>query len=169
MNSKEQQNIEEKVREAIDRCGIPYEVIPCDPDFADTAAFCNKYGIPPDRSANTILVATKKEPKRFSLCIVLATTRLDVNRAVRKLMGGAKVSFASAEDTVRVTGMMLGGVTPFHLPGDLPIFVDARVMDVDYVVVGGGGRSSKVKISPEVFRHLPNTTIVDGLARTPPS
>jgi prolyl-tRNA editing enzyme YbaK/EbsC (Cys-tRNA(Pro) deacylase) len=169
MSLTEQEGIEKKVLEAIDHCGIPFEVISCDPDFADTAAFCEKYGIPPDRSANTILVATRKEPKRFALCIVLATTRLDVNHTVRKLLGGAKASFASADDTVRVTGMMLGGVTPFHLPEDLPVYVDARVMEVDYVVVGGGGRSSKIKISPEVFRRIPNTTIVDGLARTPPS
>jgi prolyl-tRNA editing enzyme YbaK/EbsC (Cys-tRNA(Pro) deacylase) len=157
------EDIEARVRDAIDRYEIAYEVMPCDPDFADTAAFCEKYGVPPDHSANTILIATRKEPKRFALCVALATTRLDVNRTVRKLMGGPKISFASAEDTVRVTGMMLGGVTPFHLPAGLPVYVDSQVMKPDYVVLGGGSRSTKIRISPEVFRLIPNTTIVDGL------
>ncbi|MEE8184049.1 MAG: YbaK/EbsC family protein [Acidobacteriota bacterium] len=161
---KSKTEMEKDLRQTLDRAGIPYEVLPCDPDFADTAAFCERYGVPRENSGNTILVATKKEPKRFALCVVLASTRLDVNHAVRGLMEGLKVSFASAEDTGRITGMELGGVTPFNLPDDLPVFVDQEVMRADYIVLGGGGRSSKIKISPEIFRSIPNIKIVPGLS-----
>ena len=160
--------VETKVREALDRLGVPYEVIPCDPEYADTAAFCERYGVPPGNSANAILVATRKEPRRFAVCMVLATARLDVNHSVKKLLGGSKVSFATKEDTVRVTGMVLGGVTPFQLPEEIAVFVDEAMMDLDYVVVGGGGRTSKIRISPEVFHKIPQAQIVSGLSRPKP-
>src|SRR2546427_130818 len=88
---------------------IEYERLECDPEAADTAVFCARYGIPPERSANTILVASKKEPKVYAACVVLAATSLDVNHAVRSLLGVSRLSFASAEETVAVTGMLVGG------------------------------------------------------------
>jgi prolyl-tRNA editing enzyme YbaK/EbsC (Cys-tRNA(Pro) deacylase) len=156
--------IEQRVVQALDAIGVPYELMEIDPAFADTAVCCEKYGLPLDSAGNTIVVASKKEPRRFGACVVKATTRLDVNRAVRALLGVSKVSFATAEETKTLTGMMLGGVTVFALPADLPIYVDDKLMARDWVILGSGSRSSKIKISPDVFRRLPNATIVPGLA-----
>jgi prolyl-tRNA editing enzyme YbaK/EbsC (Cys-tRNA(Pro) deacylase) len=156
--------IEQRVVQALDAIGVPYELMEIDPAFADTAACCEKYGLPLDSAGNTIVVASKKEPRQFGACVVKATTRLDVNHAVRALLGVSKVSFATAEETKTLTGMMLGGVTVFALPPDLPVYVDDKLMARDWVILGSGSRSSKIKISPEVFRRLPNATIVPGLA-----
>ena len=156
--------IDAKVSASLGALGVPYEIMTIDPDFADTARFCERYGIPLDKSANTIIVAGKKEPKAYCACVVKATTKLDVNHAVRKLMNASRLSFATAEETQALTGMMIGGVTIFALPPDLPIYVDARLMDLEWVVLGGGSRSTKIKTAPEVFRRLPNATIVPGLA-----
>jgi prolyl-tRNA editing enzyme YbaK/EbsC (Cys-tRNA(Pro) deacylase) len=155
---------EQATRAVLDRLGLPYEVIPIDPAFADTAAFCERYGYPADRAGNTIIVASKKEPKQYAACVVLATTRLDVNHAVRDLMGVSKLSFASAEEMAELTGMAMGGVTALGLPGHVPLFVDERLMALDWVILGTGGRHGKIKISPEVFSRLPNTRVVRGLA-----
>lgn len=157
-------DVDRHVTEVLDGLGIPYEVMQIDPDFADTAAFCERYGIPLDNSANTIIVASKKEPKQYCACVVKATTRLDVNHAVKRLMGASRVSFATAEETKALTGMMIGGVTVFALPPDLPIYVDDKLMSLDWLIVGGGSRSIKIRTSPEVFRRIPNATIVEGLA-----
>jgi prolyl-tRNA editing enzyme YbaK/EbsC (Cys-tRNA(Pro) deacylase) len=119
--------------------------------------------VPLDHSANTIVVASKKEPRQWAACVVKATTRLDVNHAVRRLMGVSKLSFASAEETKARTGMMIGGVTVFALPPELPVYVDERVMAPDWIILGSGSRSSKIRISPQVLRRLPNATIVPGL------
>lgn len=154
----------ERVRAVLDGLGVPYEIMTIDPDFADTAQFCAKYGIPLDQSANTIVVASKKEPKQYCACLVLATTRLDVNHAVRKLMNVSRVSFAGAEETKELTGMLIGGVTVFALPEGLPIYVDERVIAPDWIIVGGGGRSTKVKLAPDALRRLPNVAVVAGLA-----
>ena len=145
--------------------GVAYEKIACDPDLADTAAFCDHYGFPPRHSGNTIVVATQKQPKKYCVCVVTATSRLDVNRTVRRLLDGGKCSFASADETMEITSMMIGGVTPFALPDNLPIFVDEQLMALDYVIVGAGSRSAKVKISPGVFRQLPGAQIIPDLSR----
>lgn len=162
--STDSEQIEQRVKAALDALGVSYEILPCDPEVADTQAFCERYGVSLSESANAIVVATKKERRQYSACLVLATTRLDVNHAVRRLMGSKKLSFASAEQTAAVTGMMVGGVTPFGLPRDLPLFIDRRVMECESVVIGGGSRSCKIRLSPKAFEQLPQAQIVDGLA-----
>ena len=158
-------DITTQVVTVLDAIGVEYEIIECDPDFADTAAFCEKYGYPVDNCGNAIVVASKREPVQFATCIVKGTSRLDVNKTVRKLMGVPKASFASPEQTVELTGMMIGGVTPFALPLDVPIYADDKLMALDYVILGSGSRSSKVKIVPQVFDVLTNTQIISGLSK----
>jgi prolyl-tRNA editing enzyme YbaK/EbsC (Cys-tRNA(Pro) deacylase) len=158
------QEIEQRVTDVLRALGIPYELIPIDPDYADTAAFCARYAMPIDHGGNTIIVASKKEPRQFCACVVKASRRLDVNHTVRKLMGVSKVSFASTEDTQALTGMMLGGVTVFALPPELPIYVDATLMSLPWLILGGGSRSSKIKIAPVVFERLPGAQIVPNLS-----
>lgn len=136
-------DIEAAVRAALDGAGTEYEAMPCDPAFADTAAFYERYGVAAEDSANAIVVAGKSEPRLFTCCVVLATTRLDVNGTVRRRLGVRKASFASAEATETLTGMAIGGVTPFALPAGLPLWVDARVMLRPTVVVGGGSRAHR--------------------------
>jgi prolyl-tRNA editing enzyme YbaK/EbsC (Cys-tRNA(Pro) deacylase) len=153
-------DIERRVAEVLDRLGAPYELQPIDPAFADTTAYCERYDVPLDRAANTIIVASKKEPRRYAACVVKATTRLDVNHAVRRLLDVSRVSFASADETRALTGMLIGGVTVFALPDDLPIFVDDKVLAHDWVILGSGSRSSKVRVSPEVLRRLPGVRVV---------
>src|SRR5258708_8451307 len=116
--------VERRVVEVLDGLGVPYELLPIDPAFADTAAYCEKYGSPLDRAANTIIVASKKEPRRYAACVVKATTRLDVNHAVRDLMGVSKLSFASADETKALTGMLIGGVPVLPRPPHLPTYLD---------------------------------------------
>jgi prolyl-tRNA editing enzyme YbaK/EbsC (Cys-tRNA(Pro) deacylase) len=156
--------IDARVTASLAALGVPYEVMTIDPDFADTARFCERYGVPLEKSANTIIVASKKEPKQYCACVVKATTKLDVNHAVRKLMNASRLSFATAEETQALTGMMIGGVTIFALPPALAVYVDERLMALDWLILGGGSRSTKIKTSPQVFRRLPNTTVVPGLA-----
>jgi prolyl-tRNA editing enzyme YbaK/EbsC (Cys-tRNA(Pro) deacylase) len=156
--------IEARVAAVLDGLGVPYEVVRIDPAFADTAAFCEKYGFPAEQSGNTIIVGSKKEPRQFAACLVLATTRLDVNHAVRSLMGVPRLSFATAEDTRMLTGMMIGGVTVLALPAEMPIYVDDRIMSLPWVILGGGSRSTKIKVSPEALTRLANTRVVPGLA-----
>ncbi len=158
---------ERRVREVVAGLRIEHEVVECDPALADTASFVEAYGYALEDSANTIVVVGKSDPPAYVACVVLAHTRLDVNRAVRKRLGVKKCSFASAEDTARLTGMAIGGVTPFALPIDMPLWVDRRVMERERIVLGGGSRACKVVGPPELLTALPATEIVDDLAVVP--
>ncbi len=144
--------------------GVDHEIVACDPDLADTAAFCAAYGYEPADSANTIIVAAKDDPPRYAACVVLATTKLDVNKAVRKRLGVRKASFASAEETKALTGMLIGGVTAIGLPDGLPLWVDAAVMTRSQIILGGGSRSTKVIAPPALLGALPGCEVVEGLA-----
>lgn len=168
MSSDDVADIERRVRAAA--AGVPgVEVVDCDPELADTAAFCEAYGYAPEDSANAIVVIGKSDPPVYAACVVLATTRLDVNRAVRSRLGTRKASFASAADTEALTEMTVGGVTPFALPPSLPVWIDAAVMRRDRIVVGGGSRSCKVVGPPSMLLEIPGAEVVEGLAVDPAS
>jgi prolyl-tRNA editing enzyme YbaK/EbsC (Cys-tRNA(Pro) deacylase) len=158
---------DERVTAAMDSAGVSYEVMEIDPDLADTAEFCEAYDIPLENSANAILVASRKPEGHHAVCLVLATTRLDVNSAVRKKLGVRKVSFAPAELTMDLTAQEIGGVTVFGLPEDLPVWVDRRVVELDWVIIGAGSRSAKIRLDPTRFADLAGFEIVDDLAMIP--
>ena len=154
----------ERLVAALEPLGVEYELFACDPALADTAAFCDAYGFAPGESANTILVIGKSDPPRYAACVVLAPNRLDVNRTVRDRLGTRKASFAPSESTRDITGMEIGGVTVFGLPHALPVWVDARVMERERIVLGGGSRSWKVIAPPSILLALPGVEVVEGLA-----
>ena len=151
------------VVQSLKKLGVGYELIYIDPSYSDTNAFCERYGYPPEQTCNTILVTSKKGIKKYATCVVLATRKLDVNKRVKKLLAVPKVSFASSEEMVALTGMQVGGMTPIGLPSGLPVYVDAEIMAREWVILGGGSRDLKIKASPEIFEKL-GAQVVSGLA-----
>jgi prolyl-tRNA editing enzyme YbaK/EbsC (Cys-tRNA(Pro) deacylase) len=141
-----------------------HELLACDPALADTAAFCAAYGFALADSANTIIVVGKATPPVYAACVVLATHRLDVNRAVRGRLGTRKASFASPEETAALTGHEIGGVTAFGLPAGLPLWVDAAVMARPRIVLGGGSRRWKVLAPPSILRTIDGMQVIEALA-----
>ena len=151
----------------LERLGLDYEVMDCDPDLADTTEFCEAYGVSLEESANAILVASKKPEGHHAVCVALAHTRLDVNGAVRRKLGVRKLSFAPAELTRELTGQEIGGVTIFGLPDGLPVWLDARVLARGTVVVGAGSRSAKIRLDPAQLVGIDGYEFVDDLAAVP--
>ena len=163
MNISEE--IEGRVRAALGELDIVgWEWIEIDPQYGDTADFCQQYGYDTPHCANTIIVASKRGPAARCAGIVRACDRLDVNKRVRGLMGVSRASFASAEVTREVTGMMIGGVTALALPEGLPIYADVRLLEMDYIILGSGSRSAKVKMAPQELKKLPNLAFIEGLS-----
>lgn len=177
--------IEARVLAAVEATGQPFEVIEIDPALADTADFCAHYGHPLEIAANCLVVASRSEPRVLAACVVLATTRLDVNRTVRKRLGVRRCSLAPAELTLELTGMQLGGVTPFGLPevtpaideagrprppqpGELPLWIDAAVAGPDRVIVGGGSRRLKLLVAPAALPAI-GGELIEQLARPVPT
>jgi len=156
--------IERAVIADLERLGASYEAFAIDPGFADTAAFCEQYGFAPGESANAIVIASRKPEGVNAVCLALATTRLDVNHRVRGLLNVRKLSFASADDTRELTGMEIGGVTPFGMETPLPVYVDDRIVALSRCIVGGGSRAMKVALDPEVFGRMEGVEVIAGLA-----
>ncbi|CAN5208694.1 YbaK/EbsC family protein [soil metagenome] len=151
-----------QVEDTLQKYGLTYNVFECDPRLADTAAFCEEYGFNLSQSANTIIVALKTNPVTFVCCVILATTKLDVNKKLREL-SGKKGSFASQEQTVGQTGMEIGGVVAIGIE-NMPIYIDQEVFKQREIVMGGGNRSTKVLLNPEELKKLPNVQVIDSLA-----
>ncbi|GAA2578790.1 YbaK/EbsC family protein [Winogradskya consettensis] len=141
-------------------------VAPIDASLADTAAFCEAYGVTLEESANCVIVAGRRgEVTRYAACVVLATTRADVNGIVRRHLDARKASFAPMDDAVQLTGMEYGGITPIGLPKDWPVLVDSRVVAMPHVIIGSGVRHSKISIAGPALGALPGAEVIEGLAR----
>jgi prolyl-tRNA editing enzyme YbaK/EbsC (Cys-tRNA(Pro) deacylase) len=153
--------LDPNVQREIDQLQIAHEVLACDPELADTEVFCANYGIPRENAANTIVVALKTEPRRYVACLVLANTKIDANHKLSKLTGVKRLTFASADETKELTGQLIGGVTVFALPDGVPLYVDERVMSADFIIVGGGNRSTKIRMPPAELRKLPRVVVAD--------
>ncbi|HTW00392.1 MAG TPA: YbaK/EbsC family protein [Streptosporangiaceae bacterium] len=137
-----------------------------DPELADTAAFCERYGVALDQSANCVVVAGRRDGEtRFAACVVLATTRADVNGLVRRQLDVRKASFAATDLAVAETGMEYGGITPIGLPAHWPVFIDAAVAATPLVIIGSGVRRSKLTLPGEALGRLPGAAVLEGLAR----
>jgi prolyl-tRNA editing enzyme YbaK/EbsC (Cys-tRNA(Pro) deacylase) len=140
-----------------------------DPQLADTAAFCERYGVRLDRSANCVVLAARREGRAwFAACVVLATTRADVNGLAKKQLGASKISFAAMDAATEATEMEYGGITPIGLPPDWPILIDAAVIAADRVVIGSGIRRSKITLPGAALAELPNAVVLASLGRTIP-
>ena len=161
----EQDIVPEAVRAALERLGVAFERIACDPALSDTEDFALHYRYPLERIVNTIVVRSRTGPAQRAACVLLGSTRLDVNGAVRRRMDVRKVSFAAAEDVEELTGMPSGGVSPFGLPAGLPVWIDERVVGgIERLIVGSGERASKLLVAPGAFRAIPGATVIPDLA-----
>jgi len=149
----------------ISKLAIPYQVVECKEEYADTYLFCEKYDYPIEFCANTILLSSKKPPNYHVACVLQGDKKLDVNNKVRKLMNSSKVSFASHEETVALTNMKSGGVTIFGLPNSIDIYVDSEVMNQPYLIFGSGNRNSKIIIEPNYLSQIPNIKLVENTTK----
>ncbi|AKU16013.1 YbaK/EbsC family protein [Luteipulveratus mongoliensis] len=154
----------ELVADAVAAASLPGDVwvTPVDPDLADTAAFCEEYGVTLEQSANCVIVEARRGDQRtLAACMVLATDRADINKTVRKHLDARKISFASMDEATSASGMEFGGITPIGLPQDWPILVDARVAAAGTVVIGGGVRSSKIALDGALLGGLPGAEVIE--------
>jgi prolyl-tRNA editing enzyme YbaK/EbsC (Cys-tRNA(Pro) deacylase) len=139
-----------------------------DPGLADTAAFCERYGVRMDGSANCVVLAARREGRSwFAACLVLATTRADVNGLAKRHLGASKISFAPMDAATAASAMEYGGITPIGLPADWPILIDEAVVAAGRVVVGSGVRRSKISLPGAALAELPNAVVLPGLGRVP--
>ncbi|MEV8215193.1 YbaK/EbsC family protein [Leifsonia sp. NPDC077715] len=139
-------------------------VVEIDPDISDTAATRDQFGLDASNLANCVVVGGKREGvERIAACVVLSTTRADVNNTVKRLLDVRKASFLPMDRAVELTGMEYGGITPIGLPAGWPVLVDARVADQEVVIIGSGVRRSKILLPGRLISSLPDAQLIEGL------
>jgi prolyl-tRNA editing enzyme YbaK/EbsC (Cys-tRNA(Pro) deacylase) len=154
--------VAEPTRNSIKRLSLQdVQVSEINETLADTATFCEQYDISLDVSANCVIVEAKRGEKVwYAACMVLATTKADVNGTIRRYLDARKVSFAPMDMATSLSSMMYGGITPIGLPSDWPILVDSRVNDTEKVIIGSGLRKSKILVPGSLLATLPNATVL---------
>ena len=151
---------------ALDESAAAVGVAEIDPGAADTATFCERYGVSLTESANCVVISGRRDGEtRYAACVILATTRADVNNTARRELDVRKASFAAMDLAVEQTGMEYGGITPLGLPAGWPVLVDALVADTPIVVIGSGLRRSKLVLPGKLLASLPGAKVIEGLAR----
>jgi prolyl-tRNA editing enzyme YbaK/EbsC (Cys-tRNA(Pro) deacylase) len=139
-------------------------VTPINPEFADSATFCEKYGVDPGSGANCVIIeAVRGENRRFAACLVPVSCRADINKTARKTLDARRVSFALLDEVLQATGMEYGGITPIGLPKNYAILVDSRIIAMDRLIIGGGYRKSKLSVPGKVLGELPEAIVIEGL------
>lgn len=143
-----------------------------DPTLSDTAAFCEKYQVGLGESANCVILKAKKSDPaggeaqvQYVACVILATTRADVNGLVRDVIGTKKISFAPMEEAVEGSKMEFGAITPVGLPASWPILIDKAVAEAPALIIGSGVRKSKLLVSGKFLASLPNVQVLEGLGQ----
>lgn len=140
-------------------------VVEIDPTVSDTDRTRDTFKLDPDTLANCVVIGGKREGvERLAACVVLSSTRADVNGVARRILDVRKASFLPMERAVELTGMEYGGITPIGLPAEWPIFVDWRVVGAELVVIGSGVRRSKILLSGAILGELPSAQVVEHLA-----
>jgi prolyl-tRNA editing enzyme YbaK/EbsC (Cys-tRNA(Pro) deacylase) len=141
-------------------------VTPVNPEYADSAKFCEHYGVDPKTGANCVIAAaTKGENRTFTACLIPVNCRADLNNVARKTLGARRVSFAPLDEVLEETAMEYGGITPIGLPESYPILIDSRIAGMERLIIGGGFRKSKLSVPGKVLAELPNAVIVEGLGK----
>jgi prolyl-tRNA editing enzyme YbaK/EbsC (Cys-tRNA(Pro) deacylase) len=141
-------------------------VAPIDAEYADSAKFCEHYGVDPKDGANcVVVVAARGEARTFVACLIPVNCRADLNNAARKTLGARRVSFAPLDEVLAETGMEYGGITPLGLPPGYPILIDSRIAGMTRLIIGGGYRKSKLSVPGKALAELPNASIVEGLGK----
>lgn len=150
-------------KETVQKLGLQDVLVSeIDETLADTAAFCEHYDVGLDVSANCVVLEAKRADRTWYVaCMVLATTRADVNGIVRRHLDARKISFAPMDTAVTLTGMMYGGITPIGLPADWTVLVDTRVHETEQIIIGSGLRKSKILVPGKLLSTLPNATVLD--------
>ncbi|MGP6157524.1 MAG: YbaK/EbsC family protein [Vulcanimicrobiaceae bacterium] len=147
--------------------GDRFFVAEIDPQLADTQAFCERYAVPLERSANCVILAARREGRGwFAACVVLATTRADVNNLAKRHLGASKISFASMESATGACAMEYGGITPLGLPAGWPVLIDAAAAAAEWVVIGSGLRRSKISLPGAALAEIPNAVVLESLGRS---
>ena len=138
-----------------------------DPDFAGGFEICEKYNFSPKVGINCLVVEGRRgETYSYAALLVPVGYKYNMSSIVRKKLDARTVSVAPLDYVLEKTNMEFGSINPVGLPTEWQIFIDPLVLENERIIVGSGLLKSKICIPSNMLLELPNSEILEGLAKS---
>lgn len=146
----------ESVRKFFEARAPEIEILQTEESSATVALAAAAHGVAPEQIAKTICLRVGEETM---LVVASGTARLD-NRKFKDRFGG-KARMLDAEQVVAVTSHPVGGVCPFGLPSEIPVYCDVSLKPFGEIVPAAGATNAAVRIPTDRMIELVGGTWVD--------
>lgn len=121
-----------------------YEHDPNAESYGEEAAI--KLGINPERVFKTLV--TMSDSKQFFVALVPVNTSLNIKQ-LAKATSQKKITMASQQDAERITGYVVGGVSPLGQKKRLTTVIDSSALNYDTIYVSAGRRGLEIELAPD--------------------
>jgi Cys-tRNA(Pro)/Cys-tRNA(Cys) deacylase len=113
---------------------------------------------PLEAMAKTLVVALGDG--RFVLCVLPGTDELSLKNLAR-LVGAKSARMATQEEAEKLTGYLVGGISPFGTRKPMDVWIDASLMEHPRIGVNGGRRGSIVFLDPAALQSASGGVVAD--------
>ena len=124
---------------------VPFDILKYDHTEKGAAFAAQATGVPLERTIKTLVVDTG--PKSYHLALVAGDRQLSLKK-MAKACAVKRVAMADTRTAERLTGYLIGGISPFATRQRLPVIMDASILNFARVAINAGQRGTLLAMTP---------------------